>query len=101
MNPPAKKRLLVSPEDWLTHARRKSPGVGQGLYLQKMKKAIEESFPIVEINQLAIPERNAFKPVDKTHKWFARRAAQVADLIVSPIGRHIMGKKPKADWEII
>lgn len=26
---------------------------------------------------------------------------QVADLIVSPIGRHIIGKKPKADWEII
>ncbi len=26
---------------------------------------------------------------------------QVADLIVSPIGRHIIGKKPKADWTII
>lgn len=26
---------------------------------------------------------------------------QVADLIVSPIGRHIIGKKPKEDWEII
>ncbi len=26
---------------------------------------------------------------------------QVADLIVSPIGRHIVGKKSKADWEVI
>jgi hypothetical protein len=25
-----------------------------------MKRAIEESFPIVEINRLAVPERNAF-----------------------------------------
>lgn len=28
-----------------------------------MKRAIEESFPIVEINRLAVPERNAFKPI--------------------------------------
>jgi hypothetical protein len=27
-----------------------------------MKQAIEESFRIVEINRLAVPERNAFKP---------------------------------------
>lgn len=27
------------------------------------KRAIEESFPIVEINRLAVPERNAFKPI--------------------------------------
>ena len=26
---------------------------------------------------------------------------QVADLIVSPIGRHIIGKQSKADWKII
>jgi hypothetical protein len=25
-----------------------------------MKRAIEESFPILEINRLAVPERNAF-----------------------------------------
>jgi hypothetical protein len=28
-----------------------------------MKRAIEEGFPIVEINRLAVPERNAFKPI--------------------------------------
>jgi adenine-specific DNA methylase len=39
-----------------------------------MKRAIEEGFPIVEINRLAVPERNAFKPVYQMHKWFARRA---------------------------
>ena len=41
------------------------------------RKAIEESFPVVEINRLAIPERNAFKPIYQMHKWFARRASCV------------------------
>jgi hypothetical protein len=26
---------------------------------------------------------------------------QLADLVVSPIGRHVMGKPPQADWEIV
>ena len=39
--------------------------------------AIEDSFPIVEINRLAVPERNAFKPIYQMHKWFARRASSV------------------------
>lgn len=26
---------------------------------------------------------------------------QIADLVVSPIGRHVLGKKPKEDWKII
>ena len=43
----------------------------------RIKRAIEESFPIVEINRLAIPERNAFKPIYQMHKWFARRASCV------------------------
>ena len=38
-----------------------------------MKRAIEEGFPIVEINRLAVPERNAFKPIYQMHKCFARR----------------------------
>jgi putative DNA methylase len=42
-----------------------------------MKHAIEEYFPIVEINRLAVPERNAFKPIYQMHKWFARRASSV------------------------
>lgn len=42
-----------------------------------MKRAIEDSFPIVEINRLAVPERNAFKPIYQMHKWFARRASCV------------------------
>jgi len=42
-----------------------------------MKKAIEESFPIGEINRLAVPERNAFKPIYQMHKWFASRASWV------------------------
>lgn len=41
------------------------------------RHAIEDSFPIVEINRLAVPERNAFKPIYQMHKWFARRASCV------------------------
>ena len=40
-------------------------------------RAIEVGFPIVEINRLAQPERNSFKPVYQMHKWFARRASCV------------------------
>ena len=58
------------------------------------KRAIEESFPIVEINRLAVPERNAFKPIYQMHKWFARRASCVfrAILLASmkPAGTDIM-----------
>jgi len=61
-----------------------------------VKKAIEESFPIVEINRLAIPERNAFKPIYQIHKWFARRASCVfrAILLASmkPSGADIMAE---------
>jgi hypothetical protein len=39
------------------------------------KRAIEVGFPIVEINRLAVPERNSFKPIYQMHKWFARRAS--------------------------
>jgi len=38
-----------------------------------MKRAIEEYFPIVDINRLAVPERNSFKPIYTMHKWFARK----------------------------
>jgi hypothetical protein len=37
-----------------------------------MKRAIEEYFPIVEMIRLAVPDRNAFKPIYQMHKWFAR-----------------------------
>lgn len=40
-------------------------------------RAIEVGFPIVEINRLADPERNSFKPIYQMHKWFARRASCV------------------------
>lgn len=61
-----------------------------------MKRAIEESFPIVEINRLAIPERNAFKPIYQMHKWFARRASCVFRTILlgamKPAGTDIMAE---------
>lgn len=59
-----------------------------------MKRAIEESFPIVEINRLAIPERNAFKPIYQMHKWFARRASCIFRTILlgalKPAGTDLM-----------
>jgi hypothetical protein len=59
-----------------------------------MKRAIEEDFPIVEINRLAIPERNSFKPIYQMHKWFARRASCVFRAILlgalKPAGTNIM-----------
>jgi adenine-specific DNA methylase len=58
------------------------------------RRAIEEYFPIVEINRLAIPERNAFKPIYQMHKWFARRASCVFRAILlgcmKPAGTDIM-----------
>lgn len=41
------------------------------------KRAIEEDFPIVEINRLVVPERNGFKPIYQMHKSFAPRASCV------------------------
>jgi adenine-specific DNA methylase len=59
-------------------------------------RAIEESFPIVEINRLAAPERNAFKPIYQMHKWFARRASSVFRAILlgclKPAGTDIMAE---------
>lgn len=58
------------------------------------KREIEESFPVTEINRLAIPERNAFKPIYQMHKWFARRASCVFRAILlaamKPLGTDIM-----------
>ena len=60
------------------------------------KRAIEEGFPIVEINRLAVPERNAFKPIYQMHKWFARRASCVFRAILlgamKPAGTDIMAE---------
>lgn len=47
-----------------------------------MQRAIEVGFPIIEINRLAVPERNSFKPIYQMHKWFARRASCVFRMIL-------------------
>jgi hypothetical protein len=60
------------------------------------KRAIEDGFPIAEINRLAIPERNYFKPIYQMHKWFARRASCVFRAILlaalKPAGTDIMAE---------
>jgi adenine-specific DNA methylase len=41
------------------------------------ERSIERGFPIVQLNPLSVRERNAFKPVYKMHKWFARRSSSI------------------------
>lgn len=41
------------------------------------ERFIERSFPIVQLNPLSVRERNAFKPVYKMHKWYARRSSSI------------------------
>lgn len=74
--------------------------------VERSKKwAIEDSFPIVEINRLAVPERNAFKPIYQMHKWFARRASCVFRAILLgclkplPVDEH--GNPTKSGAEVI
>lgn len=70
-----------------------------------MIRAIEDSFPIVEINRLAVPERNAFKPIYQMHKWFARRASCVFRAILlgalKPLPLDKDGKPLKSGAQII
>jgi len=70
-----------------------------------MKRAIEDSFPIVEINRLAVPERNAFKPIYQMHKWFARRASSVFRAILlgalKPLPVDENGNPTKSGAEVI
>jgi len=70
-----------------------------------IKYAIEDSFPIVKINRLAIPERNAFKPIYQMHKWFARRASCVFRAILlgcmKPLPMDENGRPIKSGAEII
>ena len=60
------------------------------------KRAIEEDFPIVEINRLVVPERNGFKPVYQMHKSFAPRAACIFRAILlaalKPVGTNIIAE---------
>ncbi len=69
------------------------------------KWAIEDSFPVVEINRLVVPERNAFKPIYQMHKWFARRASCVFRAILlgclKPLPVDKDGNPTKSGAEVI
>ncbi|MHA1992904.1 MAG: DNA methyltransferase [Candidatus Hodarchaeales archaeon] len=41
------------------------------------RRMIETTFPIIEISQLAIPERSSYKPIYQMSKWFARRSSSI------------------------
>lgn len=45
-----------------------------------MKRAIGEGFPIVEINRLAVPGRNAFEPIYQMRKNFTAKTARTRQL---------------------
>ncbi len=45
-------------------------------------KLIEETFPIKEISQLAVPERSSYKPIYQISKWFARRSSSMFRAII-------------------
>ncbi|MHA2244417.1 MAG: hypothetical protein ACXADY_05570 [Candidatus Hodarchaeales archaeon] len=45
-------------------------------------RLIEETFPIREISELAIPERSSYKPIYQISKWFARRASSTFRAII-------------------
>lgn len=60
----------------MTRPQQTASGVLAGEQV-RTPRAIEIGFPIVEINRLAEPERNSFKPIYQMHKWFARRASCV------------------------
>ena len=66
----------------------------------RIPRAIEVGFPIVEINRLAQPERNSFKPIYQMHKWFARRASCVfrAILLAAPIAEHPLPENSTTDF---
>lgn len=61
-----------------------------------MKRAIEEDFPIAEINRLVVPERNGFKPIYQMHKSFAPRASCVFRAILlgalKPAGTNVISE---------
>lgn len=73
--------------------------------MKKCIRAIEDSFPIVEINRLAVPERNAFKPIYQMHKWFARRASCVFRAILlgclKPLPLDENGRPTKTGAQVI
>ncbi len=45
--------------------------------VKRVRRAIEVEFPIAEVNSLAEPERKAFLPIYRIHRWFARRSSSV------------------------
>lgn len=82
-----------------------SDAVSNQVPTTRLIRAIEDSFPIVEINRLAVPERNAFKPIYQMHKWFAQRASCVFRAILLgclkplPLDEH--GKPTKTGAQVI
>jgi adenine-specific DNA methylase len=70
-------------------------------------RAIEDSFPIVEINRLAIHENNPenIRPIYKMHRWFARRASCIFRAILIGCLKSIPfdenGKPTKTGSEVI
>lgn len=66
----------------------------------RISRAIEVGFPIVEINRPAQPKRNSFKLIYQMHKWFARRASCVfrAILLEAPAAENPLPERSAIDF---
>ena len=72
-------------KEWLAEDVAKAVGAGKAVAVETVdfsdpnrpKTCLEVDFPILPINQIAIIEGNAGKPIYQMSKWWARRRSSV------------------------
>jgi adenine-specific DNA methylase len=77
--------LMVSKKELLAQEVAKAVGAGKAIALETVdfndpsrpKTCLEVDFPILPVNQVAINEGNAGKPIYQMSKWWARRRSSV------------------------
>ncbi len=76
---------MVTKKEWLAQEVAKAVGAGKVVALETVdfndpnrpKTCLEVDFPILPVNQVAIIEGNAGKPIYQMSKWWARRRGRV------------------------
>ena len=76
---------MVTKKEWLAQEVAKAVGAGKVVALETVdfndpnrpKTCLEVDFPILPVNQVAIIEGNAGKPIYQMSKWWARRRSSV------------------------
>src|SRR5271155_4097587 len=77
--------MMVSKKEYLAQEIAKAVGAGKPVALETVdfndperpKTCLEVDFPILPVNQIAIIEGNAGKPIYQMSKWWARRRSSV------------------------